>query len=86
MRQGCPLAPLLFVLAVDAFAAFTMQAYVQGLLKGYPKPSHPDEIPWLQYVVDIMFSIEGSVKEARNLSTLLDLFEDSSVYKLIALN
>ena len=40
--------------------------------------SHSDGVPLLQYVDDTMLFIEGSMEEARNLSTLLDLFADFS--------
>ena len=78
VRQGCPLAPLLFVFTVDALATCTMQACSQGLLKGYQTPSYPDGIPLLQYDDNTMFYIENSVEGARNLSILLDLFTDFS--------
>ena len=76
MRQGCPLAPLLFILAVDALVTCIMQVCSQGLLKGYQTPSYLDYIPLLQYADGIMFFIEGSMEEARNLSIVLDLFAD----------
>ena len=37
-------------------------------------PSYPNGIPLLQYVDDTTISTKGSVQEARNLSTMLDLF------------
>ena len=55
-----------------------MQACTQGFLKGYQTPSYLEGIPLLQYVDNTTFFIEGSMEEARNLSTLLGLFLDFS--------
>ena len=41
-------------------------------------PSYPEGIPLQQYMDDTTFFIKGSMEEARNLSTLLDLFTDLS--------
>ena len=59
---------------MDAQATCTLQACTQGLLKDYQMSSYPDGIPLLQYVDDTILFIEGLVEEARNLSTLLDIF------------
>ena len=78
VRQGCPLAPLLFVLVVDALAKCTLRFCDQDLQKGYQTASYSRDIPILQYADDITSFIMGSVEEARNLSTLLDLFTNFS--------
>ena len=78
VRRGCLLAPLLFSLAVDMLIMCTIQAYLQGMLRGYQTRSYLEGIPLLQYVNDTMFFMEGSMEEAKNLSTLLDLFADVS--------
>ena len=78
VKQGCPLTLFLFVLAVDALAKSTRKACDWGLLKGYQTASYPGGIPILQNADDTSFFILGSVEEARNLSTLLDLFADFS--------
>ena len=41
-------------------------------------PSYLEGIPLLQYMDDTTLYIKGSMEEARNLSTLLDLFRASN--------
>ena len=74
----CPRTPLLFVVAVNALVTCTMQACSQGLLRGYQRPSYLEGIPLLQYANGTMIFMEGSVDEAKNLSTLKDLIADFS--------
>ena len=74
VKQGCPLAPLLFVLEVDALAKCTQKACVHGLLKGYLTAIYQGAIPILQYADDATFFITSYMDESRNLSTFLALF------------
>ena len=57
IRQGCLLAPLLFILAVDALAVCTAQVCAHGALTGFQSTSVPGGIPLLQYVNDTTFFI-----------------------------
>ena len=57
IRQGCPLAPLLFILDADALALCTMQLCRHGSLIGFQSPSIPDGVPLLQYADDTTFFI-----------------------------
>ena len=59
VRQGCPLGPLLFVLAVDALATCTLQACLHGMLKSYQTRSYLEGIPLLQYADDTTFFYGG---------------------------
>ena len=78
IRQGCPLAPMLFVLVENVLYRSVAQACARGSLKGFQIHSQPLGIPLLQYADDTMFFIEGSMEEAKNLSALLEVFADYS--------
>ena len=52
------------------------QVCAHGSLNGFHMSSYLMGIPLLQYADDTPFFIEGSVEEARNISSLLDLFAD----------
>ena len=82
IRQGCSLAPMLFILASDVLYSSASQACARGSLEGFQTHSQPLGIPLLQYVDDTLFFMEGSVKEAKNLSALLDVFADCSGLRL----
>ena len=57
MQQGCPLAPLLFILAVDALVVCTSQVCLRGAMTGFQSASIPGGIPLLQYADDMVFII-----------------------------
>ena len=82
VRQGCPLAPLLFILAMDALAVCTLQLCSRGALTGFQSASLPDGIPLLQYAYDTTFFIQGSMTAAQTLSIMMDIFSDFSGLRL----
>ena len=57
IRQGCPLEPFLFILAVDALAICTSQVYSHGAMIGFQLASIPGSIPLLQYADNTTFFI-----------------------------
>ena len=82
IRQGCPLAPLLFILAADALAVCTLQLCSRGHIAGYQSPSIPGGIPLLQYADDTTFFIQGSWAAAHTLSVMMNIFSDFSGLRL----
>ena len=82
IRQGCPLASLLFILAMDALAVCTSQVCSSGALTGFQSASLPAGIPLLQYADDTTFFIQGSMAAAQTLSTMMDTFSDFSGLRL----
>ena len=82
IRQGCPLAPLLFILAVDTLAFCMTRLCSRGQLSGFQTASIPGGIPLLQYADDTTFFIQGSETAARTLSMMMDVFTDLSSLQL----
>ena len=78
IRQGCPLALLLFILAADALAVCTSQLCSSGAFAGFQSPNIPGGIPLLQYADDTTFFIQGSWAAAHTLSIMMDIFSDFS--------
>ena len=82
IRQGCPLAPLLFILAANALAVCTLQMYRRGSLTGFQSPAIPTGIPLLQYADDTTFFVQGTWAAAHTLSTMMNIFSDFSGLRL----
>ena len=82
IRQGCPLAPLLFLLVVDTLAFCTTRLCSRGHLSSFQTASIPGGIPLLQYADDTTFFIQGSETAAHTLSMMMDVFTDISGLQL----
>ena len=82
IRQGCPLAPLLFILAADALAICTTRLCSRGYLSGFQTAGTPERIPLLQYADDTNFFVQGSEAAARTLSSMMGIFSDFSGLQL----
>ena len=76
IRQGCLLAPQLFILAADALAICTMILISQGYLSSFQTAGSPDGIPLLQYADESTFSIQGSEIAARTFSNMMNIFSN----------
>ena len=82
IRQGCPLAPLLFILAVDALVVCPEMLCMRGLLSNFQTAGWPGGVPLLQYADDTIFFIEGSMEVAEKTSAFLEMFSDFSTLSL----
>ena len=82
IQQGYPLAPLLFILAVDTLAFCTTRLCLRGHLLGFQMTSISGGIPLLQYADDTTFFIQGSEIAARTLSMMMEIFTDFSGLEL----
>ena len=82
IRQGCPLAPLLFIVAAGALAICTTRLCSRGYLLGFWMVGTPEGIPMLQYAGDTTFFVQGFETAACTLSNMMDIFSDFSRLQL----
>ncbi len=73
LRQGCPLSPLLFLLAADGINLMIHDAKRQGTFKGIEVADNFC-VTHLLFVDDIIMFNNGSLEDCRTLKRILDLF------------
>lgn len=73
LRQGCPLYPLLFLLAAEGLSRLISNAKRSGLVKGLEVAVNLF-ITHLLFVDDILLFTNGSLIEIKELKRILDLF------------
>jgi hypothetical protein len=77
VRQGDPLSPLLFVLAVDLLQAILNSVMQQDLIAApLPGPACPD-FPVIQYADDTLVVMKADGKQLLYLKAILQSFADS---------
>nr|GEV76473.1 putative RNA-directed DNA polymerase, eukaryota, reverse transcriptase zinc-binding domain protein [Tanacetum cinerariifolium] len=74
LRQGDPLSPFLFILAMEGLHAYTSKAESLGLFKGCSVGRDNLHISHLMYADDVVFIREWSWSNARNLISMLRCF------------
>ncbi|GKA13749.1 putative RNA-directed DNA polymerase, eukaryota, reverse transcriptase zinc-binding domain protein [Tanacetum coccineum] len=74
LRQGDPLSPFLFILAMEGLHAYTSKVESLGLFKGCSVGRDNLHISHLMYADDVIFIGEWSWSNARNLISLLRCF------------
>lgn len=73
LRQGCPLSPLLFLLAAEGISLMIHEARRQGDLKGIEVAVNI-WVTHLLFVDDILLFNNGSIEDCQSLKNILDLF------------
>ena len=74
LRQGDPLSPFLFILAMEGIHAFICKAVNMGIYKGISIGNDNLRILHLIYVDDVIFTGEWSLTNAHNLLCILRCF------------
>jgi hypothetical protein len=82
VRQGDPLSPLLFNLAVDCLAKMVQIAQENTLIKGLISDIIPKGVAILQYADDTILCMEDDTETMRNMKLLLYIYEKMSGLKI----
>eukprot|EP00253_Pinus_taeda_P003073 PITA_03073 len=78
LRQGDPLSPFLFILAVEGLGRFIKKEREADKIKGLKLWGNNLCLTHQQFVDDIMLFGEPTVKEVKHLRKILDLFAEAS--------
>eukprot|EP00253_Pinus_taeda_P025237 PITA_25237 len=78
IRQGDPLSPFLFILAVEGLGRFLKKEQRERIIKGLKLWGSNIPITHQQFVDDIMLFCEATVKEVKGIKRILDTFMEAS--------
>jgi hypothetical protein len=82
LRQGDPLAPLLFNFVVDVFSRMVNKGSSSGIVRGLCSHLVPGGVVSLQYADDTLIFLENDERNAINMKWLLTCFEQISGMKI----
>ena len=82
LRQGDPLAPLLFNVVVEALNGLMREAVEKNLFRGFPVDSNNVGISILQFANDTIFFGETSMENVKAIKAILRTFELTSSLKI----
>lgn len=82
LRQGDPLSPFLFLVAAEGLNLLIHKAIIEGLLKAVAVGREKVEVSHLQYADDTIFTVKGTMENARAIKFLLKWFEVISGLKV----
>lgn len=74
VRQGCPLAPYLFIIVGEALNTMIKVESVRNNIKGIRLPGNELQQTLAQYADDTSFTLLGEELPVRNMISLLDVF------------
>jgi hypothetical protein len=73
MRQGCPLSPLLFILALEGLSILLKLSQRDGIITGI-KVSRLVKVLHLFFVDDIIIATKADLREWKEIKSILNLF------------
>ena len=82
LRQGDPLSPYLFILAMDALSYMLNQAKENGRLQGIKLTTSSPVLTHLFFADDVVLFCNARVEEAYELKRILNVFSRASVQRV----
>lgn len=82
IRQGDPLAPLLFNIAAEGLTGLMREAVARNLYNSFLVGKHKEPVSILQYADDTIFFGEATMENVRVLKAILRGFELASGFKI----